>query len=140
MFIREYFLAKSLVSFSSGLIFSSRPTSSSVGWLIIVVLGLSLSRHPGVAARPLCSPLAGRPFGLTFAHMEPVLCASVLFTPPSSTGRSSVCLSHSPAERPHLLYMFSGLVSSLPDAGGGGVHWRASSFSGLKLAKPGEAS
>lgn len=29
MFIREYFLAKSLVSFSPGLIFSSRPTSGS---------------------------------------------------------------------------------------------------------------
>lgn len=54
MFIREYFLAKSLVSFSPGLIFSSRPTSSS-SWV---------ADHCGSRPQPVTPSRGGGPAAL----------------------------------------------------------------------------
>lgn len=143
MFILEYFLANSLVSFSPGLIFSScvYEQLSLCGWLMTAVLILNLSRHPGLSARLFYSPLIGpsiqsdfHPYG-TYS-----LCKCLVYIP--FIYGMLVCVSYSLNHwsaasvsqhvlQSHFLGLWS-LLSSVPGS--------ASSSSGRKLAKPREKS
>lgn len=80
-------------------------------WLIVVVLILNLSRHPGLSARLLCSPLIG---ASVQSHFHPYgtysLCKCLVYIP--FIYGMLVCVSYSPTERPYLFHnMFSHLIS-----------------------------